>query len=158
MIRENGDFTPEILSSYITDEVFKQAQRVEDSLSKVRQAMAAQVSVGSQDPPRCCSILHPKPELETVEEEVDGKDMALYVSSARFLLPASALTPASQRYPWNGRHWRLFGNTWYTRHSAQTASCTCSCSGKRQSQVGLCSFGAFAARLILDIQKRRTCS
>ncbi|GHJ87379.1 hypothetical protein NliqN6_3781 [Naganishia liquefaciens] len=58
VIRENGDFTPEILSSYITDEVFKQAQRVEDNLSKVRQAMAAQ------------------PELETVEEEVDEKDMA----------------------------------------------------------------------------------
>ena len=45
VIRENGDFTPEILSSYITDEVFKQAQRVEDNLSKVRQAMAAQVSI-----------------------------------------------------------------------------------------------------------------
>lgn len=43
MIRENGNFTPEILSSYITDDIFKQNQKVEDSLSKVRQAMAVQV-------------------------------------------------------------------------------------------------------------------
>ena len=85
MIRENGNFTPEILSSYITDEVFKQAQRVEDSLSKVRQAMAMQVSVGYKDAPRCCSTLHLKPELETVEEEVDDKDMALYVYERDFL-------------------------------------------------------------------------
>lgn len=48
VIRENGDFTPETLSTYITDDVFKQAQRVEDSLSKVRQAMAAQVSAMNQ--------------------------------------------------------------------------------------------------------------
>lgn len=43
VIRENGNFTPEILSSYITDDIFKQNQKVEDSLSKVRQAMAVQV-------------------------------------------------------------------------------------------------------------------
>lgn len=43
VIRENGNFTPEILSSHITDDIFKQNQKVEDSLSKVRQAMAAQV-------------------------------------------------------------------------------------------------------------------
>jgi hypothetical protein len=50
VIRENGDFTPETLSTYIIDDVFKQAQRVEDSLSKVRQAMAAQVSVVIHSP------------------------------------------------------------------------------------------------------------
>jgi hypothetical protein len=42
-IRENGNLTPETLSSHITEDIFKQNQRVEDSLSKVRQAMAAQV-------------------------------------------------------------------------------------------------------------------
>lgn len=44
VIRENGNFTPEILSSHVTDDIFKQNQKVEDALSKVRQAMAAQVT------------------------------------------------------------------------------------------------------------------
>lgn len=43
-IRENGNFTPEMLSTHITDDIFKSNQKVEDTLHKIRQAMAAQVS------------------------------------------------------------------------------------------------------------------
>ncbi|KAJ9098645.1 hypothetical protein QFC21_004293 [Naganishia friedmannii] len=56
-MRENGHLTPEILSTHITDEIFKSNQKVEDTLHKIRQAMAAQ------------------PELEIMDDDIDDKDM-----------------------------------------------------------------------------------
>ncbi|KAJ9122522.1 hypothetical protein QFC22_001951 [Naganishia vaughanmartiniae] len=56
-IRENGNFTPEILSTHVTDDIFKSNQKVEDTLNKIRQAMAAQ------------------PELEIMDDDIDDKDM-----------------------------------------------------------------------------------
>ncbi|KAJ9106838.1 hypothetical protein QFC19_002966 [Naganishia cerealis] len=57
-IRENGNFTPEILSTHIIDDIFKSNQKVEDTLNKIRQAMAAQ------------------PELEIMDDDIDDKDLA----------------------------------------------------------------------------------
>jgi hypothetical protein len=76
-IRENGSFTPEILSTHITDDIFKSNQKVEDTLSKIRQAMAAQVSGTFRNVSNHLILVFIKPELEIADDDMDDKDMLL---------------------------------------------------------------------------------